>query len=50
MEAFMVALISRLQLIGFLCLFRAIFIGFSCTACSFDSEVFEFGFVDGNHG
>jgi hypothetical protein len=23
---------------------------FSCADCSFDSEVFEFGFVGGNHG
>jgi hypothetical protein len=30
--------------------FRAIFVGFSCAACSFDSEVFGFQFVDGDHG
>jgi hypothetical protein len=34
----------------FSCLFRAIFVGFSCVACSFDSEVFGFGFVGGDHG
>jgi hypothetical protein len=30
--------------------FRAIFVGFSCSACSFGSEVFGLGFVGGNHG
>jgi hypothetical protein len=46
----MVGSIFRLYLFGFLCLFQAIFVGFSCAACSFDSEVFGFGFVGGNHG
>jgi hypothetical protein len=46
----MVALILRSYLVGFSCLFRAIFVGFSCAARSFDSEVFGFGFVVGNHG
>jgi hypothetical protein len=32
------------------CLFRAIFVGFLCVPCSFDSEVFGFGFVGGDHG
>jgi hypothetical protein len=31
------------------CLFRAIFVGFSCAAFSFDTEVFGFGFVGGDH-
>jgi hypothetical protein len=30
--------------------FRTIFVGFSCAACSFDSEVFGFGFVCGDNG
>jgi hypothetical protein len=30
--------------------FRAIFVGFSCASCSFDSEVFGFEFVGGDHG
>jgi hypothetical protein len=30
--------------------FRAIFVGFSCVACSFDSEVVGFRFVGGDHG
>jgi hypothetical protein len=30
--------------------FCAIFVGFLCAPCSFDSEVFEFGFVGGDHG
>jgi hypothetical protein len=34
----------------FLCVFRAIFVGFSCVACSFDSEGFGFEFVGGDHG
>jgi hypothetical protein len=34
----------------FFVFFRAIFVGFSCAACSFDSEVFGFGFVGGHHG
>jgi hypothetical protein len=46
----MVASIPGLKLVGFSCLFRAIFVGFSCAACSFDSEVFGLRFVGGNHG
>jgi hypothetical protein len=46
----MVASISLLQFNGFSYLFRAIFVGFSCAVCSFDSEVFGFGFVGGDHG
>jgi hypothetical protein len=46
----MVASIPGVHLVGFSCLFRAIFVGFSCTACSFDFEVFGLGFVGGNHG
>jgi hypothetical protein len=49
-EAFMVAPIPGLSLVGFSCLFRAIFVVFSCAACSFDSEVFRLEFVGGNHG
>jgi hypothetical protein len=30
--------------------FRATFIRFSCAACSFDSEVFEFEFLCRDHG
>jgi hypothetical protein len=30
--------------------FGAIFVGFSCASCSFDSEVFGLEFVGGNHG
>jgi hypothetical protein len=30
--------------------FSAIFVGFSCAPCSFNSEVFGFGFVGGDHG
>jgi hypothetical protein len=29
--------------------FWACFVGFSCATCFFDSEVFQFGFVGGNH-
>jgi hypothetical protein len=39
MEAFVVAVILRL-----------LFVGFSCAACSLDSEAFVFNFVCGNHG
>jgi hypothetical protein len=46
----MVASILGLELVGFSCLFRAIFVVFPCTACSFDSEVFGLEFVSGNHG
>jgi hypothetical protein len=34
----------------FVSFFRAIFVRFSCVACSLDSEVFGFGFVGGDHG
>jgi hypothetical protein len=30
--------------------FSSYFGGFSCAACFFDSEVFGFGFVGGDHG
>jgi hypothetical protein len=50
MEAFMVASIPSLYLVGFSCLFGAIFVGFSCTASSFDFEVFGLEIVGGNHG
>jgi hypothetical protein len=30
--------------------FWAIFVGFSCAACSSDSVVFGFGFLCGDHG
>jgi hypothetical protein len=30
--------------------FSSYFVGFSCAPCSFDSEVFGFGFVGGDHG
>jgi hypothetical protein len=41
---------SRLVAHWISCLIRAIFVGFSCVACSFDSEVFGFEFVGGDHG
>jgi hypothetical protein len=45
-----VASIPGLYLVGFSCLFRVIFVGFLCAACSFDSDVFGLEFVGGNHG
>jgi hypothetical protein len=30
--------------------FSSNFLGFSCVSCSFDFEVFVFGFVGGDHG
>jgi hypothetical protein len=50
MEAFIVASISFLWLEWFSCLFRAIFVGFSCVSCSFDYEAFVFKFLCGGHG
>jgi hypothetical protein len=46
----MVASIPGMYLVGFLCLFRVIFVSFSCAACSFDSEVFGLEFVCRNQG
>jgi hypothetical protein len=41
---------SLVLIVGFLCLFQAIFIGLSCAAYSFNSVVFGLGFFGGNHG
>jgi hypothetical protein len=40
---------SQFVAVGFSCLFQAIFVGFSCVACSFHCEVFGFEFVGGDH-